>query len=126
MSVTWSGCARLRPRHRLRSRSRSRARRAGGPESDAELLPNGRYDEARGTRESAYAGRYEVHADRIGYVDDTVSSPTGASTAMAFITAATSSTARAAQHTVRPGTESPSSALRPVEHRIPASKGASR
>ena len=25
-----------------------------------ELLPNGRYDEARGSRESAYRGRYEV------------------------------------------------------------------
>jgi hypothetical protein len=25
-----------------------------------ELLPNGRYDEARGTRNSAYQGRYEI------------------------------------------------------------------
>lgn len=36
-----------------------------------ELLPNGRYDEARGTRESAYQGRYEVKGNRIDYWDDT-------------------------------------------------------
>jgi len=36
-----------------------------------ELLPNGRYDEARGTRESAYRGRYEVNGNRIEYWDDT-------------------------------------------------------
>lgn len=36
-----------------------------------ELLPNGRYDEARGTRESAYQGRYEVKGNRIEYWDDT-------------------------------------------------------
>lgn len=36
-----------------------------------ELLPNGRYDEARGTRESAYQGRYEVSGNRIEYWDDT-------------------------------------------------------
>ena len=35
------------------------------------LLPNGRYDEARGTRESAYQGRYEVSGDHIEYWDDT-------------------------------------------------------
>ncbi len=35
------------------------------------LLPNGRYDEARGTRESAYRGRYEVRGTRIEYWDDT-------------------------------------------------------
>ena len=35
------------------------------------LLPNGRYDEARGTRESAYQGRYEVTGDHIEYWDDT-------------------------------------------------------
>ncbi|KQS61335.1 hypothetical protein ASG39_17470 [Rhizobium sp. Leaf371] len=35
------------------------------------LLPNGRYDEARGTRESAYQGRYVVSGDHIDYVDDT-------------------------------------------------------
>ncbi|WP_202845073.1 Atu4866 domain-containing protein [Luteimonas saliphila] len=35
------------------------------------LLPNGRYDEARGTRESAYRGRYTVRGNRIDYVDDT-------------------------------------------------------
>ena len=36
-----------------------------------ELLPNGRYDEARGTRESAYQGRYEVRGNQIDYWDDT-------------------------------------------------------
>ncbi len=35
------------------------------------LLPNGRYDEARGTRESAYQGRYEIRGDYIEYWDDT-------------------------------------------------------
>ncbi len=35
------------------------------------LLPNGRYDEARGNRESAYQGRYEVRGDEIFYWDDT-------------------------------------------------------
>ena len=36
-----------------------------------ELLPNGRYDEAQGTRRSAYQGRYEVHGTKIDYWDDT-------------------------------------------------------
>jgi len=36
-----------------------------------ELLPNGRYDEARGNRRSAYQGRYEVRGDYILYWDDT-------------------------------------------------------
>lgn len=36
-----------------------------------ELLPNGRYDEARGTRQSAYRGRYEVRGTQIDYWDDT-------------------------------------------------------
>lgn len=36
-----------------------------------ELLPNGRYDEARGTRQSAYQGRYEVTGNHINYWDDT-------------------------------------------------------
>jgi hypothetical protein len=36
-----------------------------------ELLPNGRYVEARGARERAYQGRYEVIGDRIDYWDDT-------------------------------------------------------
>lgn len=35
------------------------------------LLPDGRYDEARGTRESAYQGRYRLTGDHIDYVDDT-------------------------------------------------------
>ncbi|MDW5315077.1 Atu4866 domain-containing protein [Rhizobium sp. PL01] len=36
-----------------------------------ELLANGRYDEARGARESAYRGRYVVAGDHIDYWDDT-------------------------------------------------------
>jgi hypothetical protein len=36
-----------------------------------ELLPSGRYDEARGSRQSAYQGRYEVTGNRIDYWDDT-------------------------------------------------------
>lgn len=35
------------------------------------LLPNGRYDEARGSRESAYRGRYEIRGIDIFYWDDT-------------------------------------------------------
>ena len=35
------------------------------------LLPDGRYDEARGKRESAYRGGYVVTGDHIDYVDDT-------------------------------------------------------
>jgi len=36
-----------------------------------ELLPNGRYVEARGTRERAYEGQYWVKGDHIDYKDDT-------------------------------------------------------
>lgn len=36
-----------------------------------ELSPDGRYDEARGSKESAYRGRYEVNGDLIKYWDDT-------------------------------------------------------
>ncbi|UPK41202.1 Atu4866 domain-containing protein [Paenibacillus pabuli] len=36
-----------------------------------ELLSNGRYDEARGNRKSAYQGRYSITGDYIKYVDDT-------------------------------------------------------
>jgi hypothetical protein len=36
-----------------------------------QLLPNGRYDEARGSRESAYRGRYELVGRHIEYWDDT-------------------------------------------------------
>ncbi|MDB5615386.1 MAG: hypothetical protein JWQ22_3039 [Devosia sp.] len=36
-----------------------------------ELLANGRYDEARGRRESAYQGRYEIVGNHIEYRDDT-------------------------------------------------------
>jgi hypothetical protein len=35
------------------------------------LLPDGRYDEARGKRQSAYQGRYWVTGNHIDYVDDT-------------------------------------------------------
>ncbi len=36
-----------------------------------ELLPNGRYDEARGDIESAYQGSYTVKGNHIEYQDDT-------------------------------------------------------
>ncbi|WP_413616557.1 Atu4866 domain-containing protein [Halomonas cupida] len=36
-----------------------------------ELLPNSRYVEARGNREHAYEGRYEVTGAHIEYWDDT-------------------------------------------------------
>ena len=36
-----------------------------------ELRADGRYDEARGARESAYRGRYALTGDHIEYVDDT-------------------------------------------------------
>ncbi len=36
-----------------------------------ELLPNGRYDEARGNKKSAYHGRYEISGSHIQYWDDT-------------------------------------------------------
>ena len=36
-----------------------------------ELLPNNRYDEARGNRTSAYQGRYEIRGTHIDYWDDT-------------------------------------------------------
>lgn len=36
-----------------------------------ELRPDGRYVEARGTRERAYEGRYEVTGTHIDYWDDT-------------------------------------------------------
>jgi len=35
-----------------------------------ELRPDGRYDEARGARRSAYQGRYEVRGNHIDYWDD--------------------------------------------------------
>lgn len=35
------------------------------------LLPAGRYDEARGARESAYQGSYVLRGNHIDYVDDT-------------------------------------------------------
>lgn len=36
-----------------------------------ELLPNSRYDEARGNRKSAYQGGYKVTGNHIDYKDDT-------------------------------------------------------
>lgn len=36
-----------------------------------ELLPNGRYDEARGNKLSAYQGTYMITENHIDYVDDT-------------------------------------------------------
>ncbi len=36
-----------------------------------ELLPNNRYDEARGNRKSAYQGDYKITGDHIDYKDDT-------------------------------------------------------
>ncbi|MFC4142354.1 Atu4866 domain-containing protein [Pedobacter mendelii] len=36
-----------------------------------ELLPNNRYDEARGSKMSAYQGKYNVRANHINYKDDT-------------------------------------------------------
>jgi hypothetical protein len=36
-----------------------------------ELLPNGRYDEARGAKKSAYMGRYKINGTHIEYWDDT-------------------------------------------------------
>ncbi len=36
-----------------------------------ELLPNHRYDEARGDRKSAYRGSYKVTGNHIDYKDDT-------------------------------------------------------
>lgn len=35
-----------------------------------EMLPNGRYDEARGSRKSAYTGRYRVQGNQVEYFDD--------------------------------------------------------
>lgn len=35
-----------------------------------ELLPDGRYDEARGNKQSAYTGRYEIEGTHIEYWDD--------------------------------------------------------
>ena len=36
-----------------------------------DLLANGRYDEARGKRKSAYQGNYTIEGNHIEYVDDT-------------------------------------------------------
>jgi hypothetical protein len=42
-----------------------------------ELLPDGRYDEARGALRSAYTGRYTVTGSHLFYVDDTGFTATG-------------------------------------------------
>ncbi|MFE5110601.1 Atu4866 domain-containing protein [Streptomyces sp. NPDC056663] len=42
-----------------------------------ELLPNGRYDEARGNRKSAFTGGYAVTGSHVDYVDDTGFTATG-------------------------------------------------
>ena len=42
-----------------------------------ELLPNGRYDEARGSRQHVYTGRYEIRDNHIRYWDDTGFTATG-------------------------------------------------
>ncbi|ROS75489.1 Atu4866 domain-containing protein [Cellulomonas sp. PhB143] len=42
-----------------------------------ELRADGRYDEARGTRRSAYTGRYTTSGPHIDYVDDTGFTATG-------------------------------------------------
>ena len=42
-----------------------------------ELRADGRYDEARGSRASAYTGRYTVTGSHLDYVDDTGFTATG-------------------------------------------------
>ncbi|MGX1757420.1 Atu4866 domain-containing protein [Streptomyces lydicus] len=42
-----------------------------------ELRPDGRYDEARGERRSAYTGRYTVTGSHLDHVDDGGFSATG-------------------------------------------------
>lgn len=42
-----------------------------------ELRPDGRYDEARGTRRSVYTGSYTVTGAHLDYVDDTGFTATG-------------------------------------------------
>ncbi len=42
-----------------------------------ELQSGGRYDEARGTRKSAYTGRYSVRGDVLHFVDDSGFTATG-------------------------------------------------
>lgn len=42
-----------------------------------ELRADGRYDEARGDRRSAYTGRYAVTGNHLDYVDDTGFTATG-------------------------------------------------
>lgn len=42
-----------------------------------ELRADGRYDEARGTRRSAYTGKYLVTGSHLDYVDDSGFSATG-------------------------------------------------
>ena len=42
-----------------------------------QLLPNGRYDEARGDKASAYTGTYTVTGSHLDYRDDTGFTATG-------------------------------------------------
>ncbi|WP_153798005.1 Atu4866 domain-containing protein [Foetidibacter luteolus] len=42
-----------------------------------EILPGGRYDEARGKRKSAFSGSYVIKGNHIVYKDDTGFSVTG-------------------------------------------------
>jgi Agrobacterium tumefaciens protein Atu4866 len=42
-----------------------------------ELLPGGRYDEARGERKSAYKGSYTVRGSNLHFVDDSGFTATG-------------------------------------------------
>lgn len=42
-----------------------------------QLLPNGRYDEARGSKKSAYTGKYEIKGNHIMYWDDSGFTATG-------------------------------------------------
>ncbi len=51
-----------------------------------ELLPDNRYVEARGNRERAYLGRYQVTGSHIEYWDDTGFTADGAISATAFST----------------------------------------
>lgn len=51
-----------------------------------ELLPDGRYDEARGDRTSAYQGRYWIDGTRIEYLDDLGSGPTASFTTASWTT----------------------------------------
>lgn len=42
-----------------------------------QILPGGRYDEARGAKQSAYTGRYQINGNHIKYWDDKGFTATG-------------------------------------------------